>query len=214
MHLPDSTILAIDSSTGVASIALVHAGHVFERSLDAPNTQAAELVPCIEAILSEANIAYDQLEGLAATVGPGSFTGIRIGLAVARTLASQLSLPVLALTTSEVMAWGYAMDGSTGSVRTAMRAGKGQAYSQLFKVKDHHVSSESELELLYPDALETTTTIIGNGTEACGEPHVPHARFLLAACAQQPPSGDSTDLTPCYIRPPDAIKPKPLVPSL
>lgn len=102
------TVLAIDTALGGVSVGIVAAnGHIVSRMEQTSRGQAAMLVPMIQEVLAEAQTEFNQLDLIACSVGPGSFTGLRIGLSTARTLGLALDIPVVGLNTLDVMARHY-----------------------------------------------------------------------------------------------------------
>ncbi|HPF78917.1 MAG TPA: tRNA (adenosine(37)-N6)-threonylcarbamoyltransferase complex dimerization subunit type 1 TsaB, partial [Alphaproteobacteria bacterium] len=77
------------------------------RMVETARGQAAILVPTIQEVISEADCTFKDIELIACTIGPGSFTGLRIGLSTARTLALALDIPAVGLNTLDVMARHY-----------------------------------------------------------------------------------------------------------
>ncbi len=103
-----------------------------ERRLGVPATQE-ELLPAIESVLAEAGVALPQLQAVAVVSGPGSFTGVRIGLATAKGLCEAADLPLVALSRLQVLA-----DAVTGSPLWAwLQAGRGDVYAALFASGGH-----------------------------------------------------------------------------
>jgi tRNA threonylcarbamoyladenosine biosynthesis protein TsaB len=99
------TLLAFDTSAAACSAALWRAGAVVaHESRPMERGHAEVLVPMIEALLGRSGVAFADLTAVATTVGPGSFTGIRIGLATARGLALALDAALVGVTTFEAVA--------------------------------------------------------------------------------------------------------------
>ncbi|MGE0734478.1 MAG: tRNA (adenosine(37)-N6)-threonylcarbamoyltransferase complex dimerization subunit type 1 TsaB [Alphaproteobacteria bacterium] len=99
------TILAFDCSANACSAALRRDGVVVAaRRVEMARGQAEALVPMLEAVLAEARASYAELTALAVTVGPGAFTGLRIGLAVARGIGLAAHLPVIGVTGFDAIA--------------------------------------------------------------------------------------------------------------
>jgi len=99
-----ATMLAFDCACSGLSVAVLRAGRIAAaRSSDMATGQAARLAPEIQAALAEAGIAPAALELIGVTAGPGSFTGIRIGLAMARGLALALDVPLAACSTFDAV---------------------------------------------------------------------------------------------------------------
>lgn len=97
-------LLAIDTATQTLSIAL-HDGHALraEWSLAAGRQHSALLAPMIEQLMRQAAVSTSELQALAVAVGPGSYTGLRIGVALAKGMAAVKDLPLAPLTTLEIV---------------------------------------------------------------------------------------------------------------
>lgn len=105
--MPDSlNILAIDTAMGSCAVAvrLRGAAAAVSRCVPMQHGHAAALVPMVQEVMREAGTGFDALDLIAVTIGPGSFTGIRTGLSTARALGLAHDVPVLGLTTLEVLA--------------------------------------------------------------------------------------------------------------
>jgi tRNA threonylcarbamoyladenosine biosynthesis protein TsaB len=190
--------LAFDTATGVATTALVRD----EAVLGERTGSAIGVLADADELLRAAGVEVGDLDRMAVGVGPGSFTGVRIGLAAARGFALALELPVAGVSTLDALAAG-----APGAV-PVIDARRGET----FTVVSGHVRG------LTPDLLEVDEgrTYVGDGAvryrgifEAHGgvvppdgsELHVPRARFhaLLAG------EGGPADLVePVYVRAPDA----------
>ncbi|HEY1723397.1 MAG TPA: tRNA (adenosine(37)-N6)-threonylcarbamoyltransferase complex dimerization subunit type 1 TsaB [Magnetospirillaceae bacterium] len=103
--------LAFDCSTTGCAAAVLDGERVLARG-EAPTGrgQSEALMPLLNGVMSEARLDWPQLELIGVTVGPGSFTGLRIGLAAARGFALALGIPIAGVTTAEVLAAGVPMD--------------------------------------------------------------------------------------------------------
>ncbi len=197
------TILAIDSATGPCSVAVWKDGRVaaYKENLH-PAAQSSVLMPMIEAALADSGIGYGDLSAVAATVGPGSFTGIRVGLAAARGIAFAAGIKSLGFTTLETMAFAARARGER--ILSLLHAGKGEYYYQLFEaVPGWRALSEPMLGALEQAmALSKGAVIAGNVEGATSAFPRADALAELAATrtAAQP-------LKAFYIRPPDAKLP-------
>lgn len=108
--MPKGT-LVFDTATGGISIGAVSGdGHIAKRVMETQRDQASLLVPLIQEVLDELKLSFDGLQCVATTQGPGSFTGLRIGLSAARTFGVSLGIPVLGINTLDVMAAHYTQD--------------------------------------------------------------------------------------------------------
>ena len=125
--------LAIDTATSVAGVATITgAGEVeAELSWRAGRNHTAELFPAIEDILRRSRITRSDLSGVIVAVGPGSFTGVRIGMATAKGLAIGLGLPLAGVGTLSAAAYTFGWSGRT--VWAVLDAGRGQVVGSAFR---------------------------------------------------------------------------------
>ena len=99
-----TAVLAIETSTPACSVALKWGGRLISRYSEEPRSHTRLIMSMVDEVLREAEIKVRALDGLAVTLGPGSFTGLRIGFAAVQGLAFGLELPVVAVSTLQVMA--------------------------------------------------------------------------------------------------------------
>ncbi len=127
-------ILAFDTAAAACSVALWVDGALLARRFEPMERGHAEaLVPMIEGVMAEARVPFRALDGLAVTVGPGTFTGLRVGLACARGLALALGRPIAPVGTLEALAEASAPEERAGrSVVAALDARRGAVYWQVF----------------------------------------------------------------------------------
>jgi tRNA threonylcarbamoyladenosine biosynthesis protein TsaB len=191
--------LAFDTATGVATTALVRD----QRVLGERTGRAAEVLADADQLLRAAGVVPRDLDLLAVGVGPGSFTGVRIGLAAARGVALALDLPVAGVSTLDALAAG------APRAVPVIDARRGEIFVLL-----------SGVRCMAPDALEVDPgrTYVGDGAvryrgtiEAAGgvvppdgsELHVPRARFHARLAGEGVPA---EQVEPLYLRVPDAEK--------
>ena len=121
-------ILSFDTSIGTCSVALFKEGLMTQYRIEEERHQQAErLLPFIESILAEEHISYKDIDYIALTIGPGSFTGIRIGLATATALSMAISKPIIPVTCFEAM-----VVNEIGQVCAVLDAGRNALYTQKF----------------------------------------------------------------------------------
>lgn len=216
-----SPILAIECSTGPASIALCHSGRVLAQAVE-PKThqQSRRLVPMVENIMQAAKMDYRDLACIAVTTGPGSFTGIRVGLAAARGFALAANIPARGIGTLEVLARqaSSTMSSFPCFIIPAIAAGRGDYYVQTFKaINADAVQAEEEAYTADPAsmnyALSLPLYLCGEGQEAlaaalpaaelCFDITQPDAR-MLAKIAEERLQDESAAAVPLYVRPPAA----------
>lgn len=121
--------LAIDTANENIAIALLSDTKVLaDINQTMPRGQGEALIPMIQDILIKANLSPSDIHQLAVTLGPGSFTGVRIGMATARGMALALNIPVFGTTTLEASALQ-----TTGKVLSVLDTKRGDFYTQLFQ---------------------------------------------------------------------------------
>lgn len=104
-------ILAVETATACQSVAVLDGPRVLARSdEEAAGSQARLLIPTIDRLLKASGLTLSSLEGLAVSIGPGSFTGLRVGLATMMGLRAATGLPLAAVPTLEAMAWNVPRD--------------------------------------------------------------------------------------------------------
>ncbi|MGA2342742.1 MAG: tRNA (adenosine(37)-N6)-threonylcarbamoyltransferase complex dimerization subunit type 1 TsaB [Steroidobacteraceae bacterium] len=124
-------VLALDTATEACSVALVTDTGVIGRYAEVGRGHAEEILGMVKAVLGEAGIPLGALDGIAAGIGPGSFTGVRISVSVAQGLAFGAVLPVIPLTSLETLAWRAIGDEPATGAGPGVGAGAGQALACL-----------------------------------------------------------------------------------
>ncbi len=121
--------LGLDTATAACTVALVRDGSVLaERTEVHPRGHASRLMPLVTEVVAAAGCTRSALTGVACGVGPGSFTGLRIGLATAKALALALGLPCAAVGTLPALAYSHA-----GLCAPLLDAGRGDVYAALYR---------------------------------------------------------------------------------
>ena len=125
------SILAIDTATQVSSVAVAsRAKLAAELTLQARLTHSETLLPHIEQVLQMAGVEKAALDGIAVSIGPGSFTGLRIGLAAAKAMAYALAKPLVGVSTLAALAAHFPVPGVR--IVAMLDAQKGNAYYEPF----------------------------------------------------------------------------------
>ncbi|MBQ7496487.1 MAG: tRNA (adenosine(37)-N6)-threonylcarbamoyltransferase complex dimerization subunit type 1 TsaB [Selenomonas sp.] len=138
------SILAIDTATQVSSVAVASEARLSaELTMQARLTHSETLLPHMEQVLKMANVKKEDLDGIAVSMGPGSFTGLRIGLAAAKAVCYALKLPLIGVPTLEAMAWHYPVPGVR--IVTLLDAQKGNAYRQSFRFHEGRMEAQEEI---------------------------------------------------------------------
>jgi len=198
-------ILAIDSSSGNCSVAIWQDGSVrsYHEELSAV-LQAKRLVIMVEEALTESKLAYGDLASIAVTVGPGSFTGIRIALAAARGIGLAADVPVLGYSGLLVMAFGANRKHPDKRITAALNAGKGEIIYQDFGA-DLEATCEPSLKKTEHSLEHSSKNEILVGYNSGGDITFPRADLLAMLAAEYPQYG--VEPLPFYVRPPDAKLP-------
>jgi len=160
-------VLAVDTSTMAGGVALVENAHVVGESLlDVRTTHSERLMLAIDRVLADAGWEATQLDGLAVTVGPGSFTGLRIGLAAVKGLALALGCPVAPVPTLDAMAAGFPW--AARPVCAVLDARKGELYASLFRWDGALMQREWDYLAVSPEdlAARIVEPVIGVGSGA------------------------------------------------
>lgn len=130
-------ILALESSAKAASAALCRDGVLIAQSQQCSGlTHSCTLLPMAEQMLKDTNIALSDVDAIAVARGPGSFTGIRIGVSTAKGLAWGAQKPAIGVSTLEAMAYHGVAAGEGALVCAAMDARRSQIYNALFEIRD------------------------------------------------------------------------------
>lgn len=123
-------LLAFETSTEACSVAVWNDGVLHERFEIAPRRHAELALPWAQALLDEAGLARAQLDAVAVARGPGAFTGVRLGIALAQGIALALDLPMLPVSTLAALAMRA---GGPGRVLAAIDARMGEVYAGAFE---------------------------------------------------------------------------------
>ncbi|MDO7868725.1 tRNA (adenosine(37)-N6)-threonylcarbamoyltransferase complex dimerization subunit type 1 TsaB [Nocardioides jiangxiensis] len=202
-------LLAFDTATALVSVAL-HDGSTVraEAVSDKPMKHGEQLAPLIEAVLAEAGATPADLTGVAVGVGPGPFTGLRVGLVTARTLGFALGVPVHGVCTLDVLAAEAVASGAVvGDFVVATDARRKEVYLAAYDETGARVSGP---EVVRPDTAATSRPAVGEG------PVLYPAAFPHGVGPAQPSAGwlarlvlagtvEVLDPEPLYLRRPDAV---------
>ena len=208
-------VLALDTCLTACSVAICEGERVLAHATEVMARGHQErLAPMAEAVMAEAGLPFSRVERIGVTVGPGSFTGLRVGVAFAKGLASALSIPAVGVGTLEAMAAPVA-----GLAFAVIDARRGQVYGQAFE--DGHalmapdaLTAEDAAARLAEIAQGRPVTLIGSGAPLLA-PMVPTAAVVAAEgadareVARLAASRTPAPLRPLYLRAPDAKLPAP-----
>lgn len=221
-------ILALETSAKAVSAAVTEDGRVLAAGFqDTGLTHSRTLMPIVEHILKNADLTMAEIDAVAVAVGPGSFTGIRIGVSAAKGLAFAADKPAVGVSTLAAMARNAAF--ADGLVACAMDARRNQIYNALFEAKD------GELTRLTPDRAiglaelaeelredPRPKTVVGDGAKLCADaltaagvacrlapPHLVMQSAVTVALEAEEAARNgglvsAQELLPVYLRPPQA----------
>jgi tRNA threonylcarbamoyl adenosine modification protein YeaZ len=133
-------VLAIDTASPSPAVSLSRGGELFEEALPSDRRSSEELVPALRRILTAARLRLEDCERLAVCSGPGSFTGIRVGLATAWGLGRASGIPVETVSTLEAMAEAARPTGAT-RLAAVLDAGRGEAVLERFDLSEPRARS-------------------------------------------------------------------------
>ena len=221
-------ILALETSAKAVSAAITEDGRVLASGYqDTGLTHSRTLMPIVEHLFQNTGLSPESVDAIAVAVGPGSFTGIRIGVSAAKGLAFALDKPAVGVSTLAAMARNAAFAG--GLIVCAMDARRQQVYNALFAgedgvltrlTPDRAVSLADLAEELRGDPRPKT--VVGDGAAMCADfleaagvpcrlapPHLVMQNAMsvaLEAEGQAARGGlvSAQDLAPVYLRPPQA----------
>ena len=126
--MSDPSILAIDTAGSQCSVALLHAGKHQHLCGQGPRLHAREVLPLTEQLLAHEGMAIADLDAVAIIRGPGSFTGLRIGVAVAQGLAYAAGLAVISVSSLRLLAWKALQEHPSHMALSIMRGKPGEYY--------------------------------------------------------------------------------------
>jgi tRNA threonylcarbamoyladenosine biosynthesis protein TsaB len=131
-------LLALDSAARASGAALLREGAVLAaRGSDDGRDQAEVLLPLVDETLRGAGIALAEVDGFAVAVGPGSFTGLRVGIATVKGLAFEGGLPVAPVSSLAARAWA---SGARGCVAALLDARRGEVYAGVYRREGEELS--------------------------------------------------------------------------
>ncbi|HAU4905952.1 TPA: tRNA (adenosine(37)-N6)-threonylcarbamoyltransferase complex dimerization subunit type 1 TsaB [Aeromonas hydrophila] len=194
-------ILAVDTATEACSAALLVGEQVFSRWEEAPRAHTRKILPMVQAVLDDAGITLDELDAIAFGRGPGSFTGVRIGIGVAQGLAFGAGVSLIGISTLAAMAQGaHRLDGAE-QVLTAIDARMNEVYFGRYELIDGRMQLVGDEVVSDPEALVDVrgklagrVTCVGTGFETYGEILSGLADELVASQVRFPAAEDMLPL--------------------
>ena len=213
-------ILAFESSAKPVSAALVKDGQLLSQYMQCSAlTHSRTLLPMAEDMLKNAELRLSDVDLIAVAHGPGSFTGIRIGVSTVKGLAWAAEKPCVGVSTLEAMAWHGL--GAGGYICPVMDARRSQVYNALFKIENGRPVRMTEDRPIALDELAKEVTalgapvfLIGDGAALCFEYFTAHGvpcvmapdnlrwqdAWGVAMAAADKTPGNADELLPVYLR--------------
>lgn len=220
-------VLGIDTSTRCESLGLIDGQDVLvEYRLNLPVTHSERLLEAIDLVLREARCPMEELDGWAVSLGPGSFTGLRIGVATIKGLAFATRKPVAGISSLEVLASQIAP--TPYLICPLLDARKGEVYTAFYRYDEsHHLRRCSDYRAMKPEDLikeiREKTILVGDGLIPYGDRfrkeipslalfpdpsfHSPYGSVVARLGSQLLERGQGLDLetfVPIYVRPSEA----------
>lgn len=219
-------VLGIDTATRVAGAAIAGEDRLIsERLVHNLQTHSQNIIPMICQVMDDAGLKPSDLHGIAVTGGPGSFTGLRIGMSVAKTMGLTLSLPVISVSTLKALAWNLYR--AEGLICPILDAKKNEVYTSVYRSGNSGLEEVFNPAALSPEQLivrleefgEEKVHLLGDGVPIYGDEikaALGHRAFFASMINAYPRAGavaelglvelregflaDSTFLQPVYLR--------------
>lgn len=228
MHFNPQNILVMDTAMSGCSVAFFcgETGTCVVRSQDMPRGQSEALVPMVQDVMKEAPCGFEGLDSVVSTIGPGAFTGLRIGLSAAKSFALALDIPLWGVTTCQALAFDYVEKTQQRNPFTVLIESRrkdfymqkfeeqGKPVSEPFSKEAFDIAAESgEGCIFIGDALERFREMceVGRGPFVFDQNFtLPNPEAIARAFAdQEKRKSFFTDVVhPIYLRAPDVSQPK------
>ena len=163
-------ILNIETSTKACSVALHNYGEliVYSEDVTANFSHSEKLLKFISELFSDANLSLSDLDAIAVSMGPGSYTGLRIGVSTAKGLCYGLDIPLISISTLKAMSFGMALEIKADLYCPMIDARRMEVYSAFFDINNTEVRKiQADIinENSYKKELEKKVVFFGDGSE-------------------------------------------------
>ncbi len=208
-------VLAVDTALSACQAAILDTGtgRAVERVEEMARGHAEALMPLIASLMAESGVDFRDIDRFAVTVGPGTFTGVRVGVAAVRGLALATGRPAAGVTTLEALAGTARMEGIDGPLLVAMDARRDEVYAQAFGVDGRALSAAmaatardaaaglpADVAAVYGSGAGLVAAA-GTRLRFAGSPAYPRC---LAVASLAAGAADPAPPRPLYLRAPDA----------
>ena len=200
-------ILSLDASATSASVCVYDSADdkiIGEFFINTKLTHSQTLVPMIDALLNNTKLELSDIDYFAVNTGPGSFTGIRIGVSVIKGMAMALNKPCVSVSTLESMAYNF-VDNNEIVVCACMDARRNQVYNALFNVKDGHIvrlcddrAISVEDLFIKLSALDKPVVLVGDGAQLCYSQKGENSNVEIATVSKRYQTASSVALCAKY----------------
>lgn len=171
-------ILAIDTATRWTGLALFDGKTIIaEQGWRGTNTQTVELTPAVGTLLAKSDLEASDLKAIAVAIGPGSYTSLRVGLAVAKGLSLAHQTPLIGVPTLDIIASSIGL--RTGSLLVAVEAGRKRVVAGLYRWQEKKGWQPSEKPII--ETWETLLFHLENPTTFAGEISPDAAKMIRAS---------------------------------
>lgn len=168
-------ILCLETSSDFCSVALTYQEKIFTQTSEVPRSHAEILTTLIELCLADADVKIGNLEALAISEGPGSYTGLRIGVSTAKGICFALGIPLIAVSTLKIIAEGARREIKAPTYWPMIDARRMEVYHCLFDDQLNQLSGITNSIITDPGFIPAG---VDQGTVACGDGSV-KAREVL-----------------------------------
>ncbi|MDD0824838.1 tRNA (adenosine(37)-N6)-threonylcarbamoyltransferase complex dimerization subunit type 1 TsaB [Mannheimia sp. AT1] len=215
------TILALDTATEACSVALQHHDNVTTLNEISPRSHTQRILPMIDELLTRANITINQVDFLVFGRGPGSFTGVRVGVSVAQGLAMGANLPVVAISNLKAMAEEAFQKLGAKKVIALIDARMNEVYFAQFEREENEWKEVVAEQVCSPEKaisqfqLEQDTVVVGTGWSAYSQfseqnlpliitdIHLSSSQYMIGIAKREIQKGNTLsalDIEPVYLR--------------
>lgn len=221
-------ILALDTTTSACSVAVRTDDREVSSCVTMERGHTEALLPMVRTVLERASCHFTGIDAIAVTVGPGAFTGLRIGLAAARGMALAAGIPCMGITSLEAVAEAIDSEERAGrALLVALDSKRADLFAQVFHAGGPPlgpavaVPADGLMDLLPPQPILVAGTAASTAVEYLVQRGVdairangtgcPHARDVARIAARRGINQDTATLpppSPLYLRPPDTGAPK------